>query len=124
MGVESHLLRIGALSFRLHTQVKFPWLGKTRKALGSLLERKWVGRKPAPWPNCVTLQVRMSYFRPAIFFRVVVGPPRAAAAAFSFKEWKFLSIPPQKEAPYVVQAGPHASAPQTLQSEPLGPEKE
>lgn len=45
MEVESHLLRIGALSFRLHTQVKFPWLEKTRKALGSLLERKWVGRK-------------------------------------------------------------------------------
>lgn len=73
---------------------------------------------------CVALQVQMSCFQPAIFLRAVVGPPRAAVAAFSFEEGKFLSIPPQKEAPYVVQAGPHASAPQTLQSEPLGPVKE
>lgn len=72
---------------------------------------------------CVASQVQTSYFQPAIFLRVVVGPPRAAAAALSFKEWKLLSIPPQKEASYVVQAGPHASAPQTLQSEPLGPVK-
>lgn len=61
-------------------------LGRTRQALGSLLQRILGGLEAGSVAKlCVALQVWVSYFQPVIFLSVVVKLP-PGAAALNFKK--------------------------------------